>query len=66
MHVKSYLGVVLVGAACAGLLSSGCASKSKPRGKAAPEIAGEDIDGNPMKLSDFRGKVVFLDFWGNW
>ncbi|MHC4959133.1 MAG: TlpA family protein disulfide reductase [Planctomycetota bacterium] len=35
-------------------------------GKAAPEIEGEDIDGNPMKLSDFKGKIVFLDFWGDW
>jgi hypothetical protein len=35
-------------------------------GKPAPEIVGEDIDGKPMKLSDFRGKVVLLDFWGMW
>ena len=32
----------------------------------APEIEGEDIDGVPFKLSDYRGKVVVLDFWGNW
>ena len=31
-------------------------------GKTAPEIAGEDVDGKPMKLSEFRGKVVLLDF----
>lgn len=35
-------------------------------GKLAPEIIGEDIDGRPIKLSDYRGKVVMLDFWGNW
>jgi len=35
-------------------------------GMTAPEIVGEDIDGVPMKLSDFRGKVVLLDFWGDW
>jgi hypothetical protein len=35
-------------------------------GKAAPEIAGEDIDGVKFKLSDYRGKVVVLDFWGHW
>jgi AhpC/TSA family len=35
-------------------------------GKTAPEISGEDIDGKPMKLSDYRGKVVVLDFWGHW
>jgi peroxiredoxin len=35
-------------------------------GDAAPEIDGEDLDGKAMKLSDFRGKVVVLDFWGDW
>jgi hypothetical protein len=35
-------------------------------GKVAPDIVGEDLHGAPMKLSDFRGKVVFLDFWGDW
>jgi len=35
-------------------------------GKAAPEIEGEDTDGKKFKLSDYRGKVVLLDFWGNW
>jgi thiol-disulfide isomerase/thioredoxin len=31
-----------------------------------PEIAGQDIDGRPMKLSDFRGKVVLVSFWATW
>jgi hypothetical protein len=35
-------------------------------GRAAPEIVGKDLDGKPMKLSDFRGEVVMLDFWGDW
>lgn len=35
-------------------------------GKTAPEIAGEDVDGVEFKLSDYRGKVVMLDFWGDW
>ena len=35
-------------------------------GKVAPEIAGEDIEGVSFKLSDYRGKVVMLDFWGDW
>ena len=35
-------------------------------GKPAPEIAGADADGHPFKLSDYRGKVVMLDFWGRW
>jgi hypothetical protein len=35
-------------------------------GMPAPEIEGQDLDGVPFKLSDYRGKVVVLDFWGNW
>ncbi|MAQ77534.1 MAG: hypothetical protein CMM19_00120, partial [Rhodospirillaceae bacterium] len=35
-------------------------------GGIAPEIIGEDIAGKPIKLSDYRGKVVLLDFWGDW
>jgi hypothetical protein len=35
-------------------------------GKVAPEVEGEDIDGVKFKLSDYRGKVVLLDFWGHW
>jgi hypothetical protein len=35
-------------------------------GQPAPEILGEDIDGRKFKLSDYRGQVVLLDFWGHW
>jgi hypothetical protein len=35
-------------------------------GQVAPEIEGEDLEGKHFKLSDYRGKVVVLDFWGNW
>ena len=35
-------------------------------GRTAPEISGIDVDGRNFKLSDYRGKVVLLDFWGHW
>jgi hypothetical protein len=35
-------------------------------GKEAPNLEGEDGDGKSMKLSDYRGKVVVIDFWANW
>jgi cytochrome oxidase Cu insertion factor (SCO1/SenC/PrrC family) len=35
-------------------------------GNLAPDIVGSDLDGNEFKLSDYRGKVVMLDFWGDW
>ena len=35
-------------------------------GHEAPEIEGTDLHGRPMALGDFRGKVVVLEFWGDW
>jgi hypothetical protein len=35
-------------------------------GKVAPEIEGADQDGVRFKLSDYRGKVVLLDFWSEY
>ena len=35
-------------------------------GSTAPDIEGKDFDGVEFRLSDYRGKVVMLDFWGQW
>ena len=35
-------------------------------GRAAPEIVGVDADGQPFRLSDYRGKIVLLTFGGSW
>ncbi|HUE14567.1 MAG TPA: thioredoxin-like domain-containing protein [Planctomycetaceae bacterium] len=40
--------------------------KMRALGKPAPEIAGIDLDGQGMTLSQFRGKVVLLSFWATW
>jgi len=32
----------------------------------APEFTLEDLDGNEIALSDYSGKVVFLNFWATW
>ncbi|MFI5144910.1 MAG: TlpA family protein disulfide reductase [Ignavibacteria bacterium] len=32
----------------------------------APDFTGKDMNNNPVKLSDFKGKVVLLDFWASW
>lgn len=35
-------------------------------GKTLPELSGKDFDGVPMKLSDYRGRVVMLSYWAYW
>lgn len=35
-------------------------------GTQAPDFTANDKDGKPVKLSDYKGKVVVLDFWATW
>lgn len=35
-------------------------------GDIAPDFSIESSDGTSFKLSDFKGKVVLLDFWASW
>ena len=35
-------------------------------GMVAPDFTATDQDGKEFKLSEYRGKVVVLDFWGFW
>ena len=35
-------------------------------GKSVPDFSATDLDGNPISLQDYRGKVVLLDFWAVW
>jgi peroxiredoxin len=32
----------------------------------APTLAGTTLDGQPLDVSDYRGKVVVLNFWASW
>ncbi len=32
----------------------------------APQFTLADLDGNEISLSDFSGKVIFLNFWATW
>lgn len=35
-------------------------------GQVVPEIALNDVNGKPMKLSETRGNIVLIDFWASW
>ena len=35
-------------------------------GKVVPDFSATDLDGKPISLQQYRGKVILLDFWGIW
>ncbi len=37
-----------------------------PSAKSAPSFTLQDLNGKQVSLSDFKGKVVILDFWATW
>lgn len=39
---------------------------TEPAKQTAPDFTVYDVEGNPHKLSDFRGKPVILNFWATW
>ena len=65
MSIRRLLAGSLVLSLC---LLSGCgdANPGLEVGQKAPEITGTSTDGAPIRLSQFQGKVVLLDFWATW
>jgi len=51
--------------AVAALLITGC-QRSAESGPMAPDFSLPDISDQMVSLSDFRGKVVLVDFWATW
>jgi cytochrome c biogenesis protein CcmG/thiol:disulfide interchange protein DsbE len=63
-HRKGYIRIVIV-ALVAGFV--GCAGLGGTSAHtAAPDFALKDASGKAIHLSDFAGKVVFVDFWASW
>ena len=59
--VWSSVSIVII---LVGLL--GMAGRPPLVGGPAPEISLKDLQGHEVRLSDFRGKVVLLNFWATW
>lgn len=55
------LALLTVGAALAGCIAT--STNTEVSRKPAPDIHGIDGTGESFRLSDYRGKVVLLDFW---
>ena len=48
------------------LVAVGLCLAAFPAAKTAPNFSLADASGKRVQLSDFRGKVVVLDFWATW
>jgi len=60
------LGCLILIIAAFILTKQPAASRKIGSEKKAPEFSLKDINGIEKKLSDFKGKVVIIDFWATW
>jgi peroxiredoxin len=68
--LRPLIRVLLGLAAVVVVLNVSCQNPQPPEGRqvgdTCPQVAGQDVDGKPVKLTDYQGKVVMISFWGTW
>jgi thiol-disulfide isomerase/thioredoxin len=47
-------------------MPSGAKDESKNAGAPAPQVILKDLDGKDVSISQFKGKVVLVNFWATW
>jgi thiol-disulfide isomerase/thioredoxin len=48
------------------LLLQGCSKQGAAAKPSAPDFTLQDLAGNEVSLRQYKGKIVFLDFWATW
>lgn len=64
--VAATLPIVLLALLGVVLLASAPARSPATEGSLAPDFTLTDLDGSPIRLADFRGRPVIVNFWASW
>ena len=64
--VAAALPLIILAAWGALLASRETGTRGASIGSEAPDFALADLDGNPVRLADLRGRPVIVNFWASW
>lgn len=63
LAILAVIGLVVIGGV---VLDQSGVWGSGPKRRVAPDATFYDHDGKPVRLSDYHGKIVLLNFWATW
>lgn len=66
MITKSQLKAYVFASLVFCLMLQGCSKQGAAAKPSAPDFNLQDLAGNEVSLRQYKGKIVFLDFWATW